>query len=1032
MFTVYTASAGSGKTSRLVVEYLALALPNPKKFKHILAITFTNNATAEMKGRILETLHLFAFSNPSEFNTSLKATFTSIKEKIDPKNITIPFDLYIQKQSKELLQEILYDYDNFAISTIDTFFQRILRAFSFELGISMNYSLEIQLDELHQQTVDILLNKLSIENKELSKRVLNLVETKIEEVGKWKIENDLLSLLGNMFNEDAYMAIKELEKCDKATFDASSQKILMAKRVAKKEVEEIKRAYNAIIVANNLDPKLFQKPFKSPENFDADQFYCEIEKKYKKGIPPEIESLWSTIIPVLTLLKEKSSILKEIQFFGKNLSQLALLIDLKTVIEEIKTQDNLFYLSETNGIIHEEVKDEEAPYLYEKLGSKYSYFFLDEFQDTSKLQWENLLPLIKNALSGQNEFNEMGKVFLFGDIKQAIYRFRNGDSSLLHNLSQLETFQQMVNPYAVKGEHFDLQNLDQNYRSSQSIVHFNNLFFDFWMGNLESSSISSFYKDVKQEVDISKKVGLVSIQFKEKSKKNEELEKVEPRDYLLTQTLLTVQSLIDEGIPFGDIAILVSGNDLGSSMGEWLSQNNIPVISPDSLLLSSSDEVMLLISTLHYLNNSNNKLARLLMGHFLVKSNPALEIDLFKNIENEALFLQFLNSSGIQFSKKRLMNTPLFTLLNDLISLFGLTQKNPFVITLLNKTEEYLKSGNGSLKSYLDWWSEKSSKLALSSPSHVNAVTISTIHKAKGLAYPIVILPFTQYGYKKTKEMQWIKDEKGITGLPYSWVSFTNSGVPEQYEFQNEMERDLSLLDSINKLYVAHTRPKERFYIITQGIDSGNYSKFLYNFIKTKLSEEDLGKTRYWFDGEKFSCEAPKSNTPKKQDHSLAVSNQDVDSDQIYVSNFKLDAQFLAFERTKSTTEEQERGIQIHDFLSTLRDFPQTETQIDEMIAHLSPAIQPYLKTALLKLISDIEYASYFKPHVEALNETTIISETGELLRPDRVVFVDNQVVVIDYKTGSPSIKHQEQIDQYCDTLKLMGYSNVEGKLIYL
>lgn len=1032
MFTVYTASAGSGKTSRLVVEYLALALPNPKKFKHILAITFTNNATAEMKGRILETLHLFAFSQPSDFNSSLKATFLSIKGKIDPTTLALPFDLYIQKQSKELLQEILYDYDNFAISTIDTFFQRILRAFSFELGISMNYSLEIQLDELHQQTVDLLLNKLSVENKELSKRVLNLVETKIEDSGKWKIEKDLLNLLGNMFNEDAYISIKELEKFDKATFDASSQKILLTKRATKKEIEEIKREYVSLIEVNNLDPKLFQKPLKTPENFDADQLYMDVEKKYKKGIPSEIESLWSTIIPLLTLLKEKSSLLKEIQFFGKNLSQLALLIDLKTVIEEIKTQDNLFYLSETNGIIHEEVKDEEAPYLYEKLGNKYSYFFLDEFQDTSKLQWENLLPLIKNALSGQNEFNEMGKVFLFGDIKQAIYRFRNGDSSLLHNLSQIETFRQLVNPYAVEGEHFELQNLGQNYRSSQSIVHFNNSFFENWIQDLNTPTISSFYKDVEQTVDSSREKGYVSIQFMEKKDKNGEDEKVEPRDYLLSETLQTVQSLINEGYNFGDIAVLVSSNDLGSSMGEWLSENNIPVISPESLLLSSSDEVMLLISTLHYLNNSNNKLARLLMGHFLVKSNPELKIELFKNIEEETLFLQFLNRSGIQFSKKRLMNIPLFTLINELISLFGLTQKNPFVITLLNKTEEYLKAGNGSLKSYLDWWSEKSSKLALSSPSHVNAVTISTIHKAKGLAYPIVILPFTQYGNQNTKELQWIKDEKGITGLPYSWVSFTNNGVPEQYEEQFEMEKQLSLLDKINKLYVAHTRPKERLYIITQASNKGNYSKFLYNFIKNRVSEEDLEKTRYWFDGENFSCEPPEFNAPKKKDSPFSVSNPEVDTDQIYVSNFKIDAQFLAFERTKTTTEEQERGIQIHDFLSTLRDFPQTEIQIDEIIAHLSPTIQPYLKKVLHKLVSDIEYAPYFKPQVEALNETTIISETGELLRPDRVVFVDNQVVVIDYKTGTPTIKHQEQIDQYCLKLKEMGYPHVEGKLIYL
>ncbi|HPS72193.1 MAG TPA: UvrD-helicase domain-containing protein, partial [Bacteroidales bacterium] len=198
MFTVYTASAGSGKTSRLVVEYLSLALPVPKKFKHILAITFTNNATAEMKNRILDALRSFAFQPYDQFPESLKATYLAIQSNIDPSKLDLPFELYVKRQASLLLHEILYDFDNFAISTIDAFFQRILRAFSFELGLNMNYNLEIQLDDLYEQTIDLLLNKLSVDNKELSKRVLGLIEAKIENTGKWKIERELTSLLQNI------------------------------------------------------------------------------------------------------------------------------------------------------------------------------------------------------------------------------------------------------------------------------------------------------------------------------------------------------------------------------------------------------------------------------------------------------------------------------------------------------------------------------------------------------------------------------------------------------------------------------------------------------------------------------------------------------------------------------------------------------------------------------------------------------------------------------------------------------------------
>jgi ATP-dependent exoDNAse (exonuclease V) beta subunit len=1026
MFTVYTASAGSGKTSRLVVEYLALALPNPKKYKHILAITFTNNATAEMKGRILETLRSFAFIPFDQLPNALKATYLDIQSIIDLKNNEIPFPLFIQKKSVDLLHEILYDYDNFSISTIDTFFQKILRAFSFELGLNMNYTLEIQLNDLHEQTVDLLLNKLSVDNKELSARILTLVQSKIEDSGKWSVEQDLISLLQNIFNEDAYEAIQALGKMDKNDFDKSAVAMAVLRRNFKNQLKTVIQDYQQLVKKTEADQKLFDKFVKNIESFCSEVFYEQLEKKYKKGIPSEVEQNLPRFLNLLEEIKVKIELEKQLTFFGKNLSQLALLLDLKTVIEEIKEQDNLFYLSETNGLIHEKIKEDDTPFIYEKMGNKFSYFFLDEFQDTSKLQLENLIPLIQNGLAGFNEFKEKGKVFLFGDVKQAIYRFRNGDSSLLHKLSHFDGYKEIINPLGASENEFQLNLMDKNYRSTSGIVQFNNQLFKYLAQTDAFEGLETFYADVVQIPDPSKDKGLVSIRFKNST------DDPDHTQYLLDETLLTIQNLTKENVRFGDMAVLVSSNKLGSNMGEWLSKHNIPVISSDSLLLSSSQEVMTLISSLFYLQNPNNRIARMMIGHFIIRNKPDFQSELFKNIDQESDFLSFLTQFNVQIAKEELINVPLFTLINQLIALFSISENDPFIIMFLDQLDQFLKTADGSIKNFLDWWEQNAEKLSLNAPTESNAVTITTIHKSKGLAYPIVIFPFTQYGNTRTKTNYWIPDEKKLTGLPYSWVQLKNDEVPEEYNHLLEYEKLMTSLDQLNKLYVVHTRPKERLYIITQAKDAGNYSKFLYQFIAKSISDEQRDGSQYYYDGNQFFT----SFSDTKQEGKLGLKSFDQSSDlevsQIYVSNFSLNSQFLAFDFQKTWNEEQERGIFIHRFLSELKRFPENKTEIDLMVLDTPEIYQNYIKKLLLKLITDIEYASYFRNDLSVLNETGIISTDGSLLRPDRVIFMEDHVVVIDYKTGSPLPKHQEQIDLYCSKLKQMGHSNVVGKLVYL
>jgi ATP-dependent exoDNAse (exonuclease V) beta subunit len=323
MFTLYKASAGSGKTFRLVVEYLSLCLPQPEKFKHVLAITFTNNATAEMKSRIVETLSLFAFETEITHNHTYNQVVANIAPHLHEKEQ----HTYIKNQSKKLLEQILYEYDRFTISTIDSFFQRILRAFALEFGLNTQFNLEIEQTDFFNETISVLINRISKNNTQLADRVLDLVENQMLDKGKWKIEWELLKLLKMSMEEEVYLPLQKLKKSKNNDFEQAKKKITQEKN----RLKALKKSYPS-------------KPKKNSEEYEAYQ-----------------------------MLEEQ---LKEIDFFSKNLFQLSLLFDLKMIMDEIKVQDNRFFLSETNALINEKIsKDDEVPFIYEKIGNQYSYFF---------------------------------------------------------------------------------------------------------------------------------------------------------------------------------------------------------------------------------------------------------------------------------------------------------------------------------------------------------------------------------------------------------------------------------------------------------------------------------------------------------------------------------------------------------------------------------------------------------------------------------------------------------------------------------
>lgn len=1041
MFKVYKASAGSGKTTSLVAEYLSICLLRPEKFKNILAITFTNNATAEMKERIIKTLTTFAFEPRSSFSTSDQAIFGKLKTFNSSFESLSESDF--QKKAQNLLQMILDDYPSFTISTIDSFFQRILRSFALELGLNMNYNVEIELNECYNQTIDMVLNRLSKDDPDLSKRILFLVDRQMNTSGRWHLEKELKQTLQSIYDEKSFEPIKGLSEMYNHQNNDSGNNALtdavrdiyerqkQAKDKLKVEIDHIIQLIDSI----GSDASLFisgttgifswaHKLSKEPlrEISKNVQKALSSDSVLKKATPASL-SLHPDIVATCDRISILQAENKKIGIIASHASSLLLLFDLKATMDEIKIHDNLFYLSETNGRIYEEIKDDEAPFIYEKIGNRFSHFFIDEFQDTSKLQWENIKPLIFNSLSSEDFNHESGSAILFGDVKQSIYRFRNGDSRLLNELSTVEGYISNFDR-KVDADSFKIEALDTNYRSSRQVIDFNNKFFKYLSETVfESEKLKTYYADVTQK-NPSSKEGFVHIHFK-----GEE----ESGDYLCEQSINCVREALSQGYEYKDIAILTKANITGSVIANYLTDNNIPVVSSDSLLLYTSEQVALIVNTLRYILNSQDKLAQLAIAEYFCHDNLSQAADIIGTHNSFHEFLQILNNDILPKGKEidierltnvqLLMSMPVFTLVKEIIRIYRLTENNAYVIALLDAVYANFNSQFSDLTQFMTWWEELGVRLSISSSKDTNAVIVTTIHKSKGLQYPIVIYPMTRYRYGNGSETAWVKTKEGeeMTNLPYLLVNTSQSALSgTEYAQTADDESEMTIIDNVNVLYVAHTRAVDGLHIITDQNDKGNYSKFLNNYLQQEgIKPESDSSLDYWLGDRDFSKQ--KKNIPEEASQTI---------EQIYVSDFTLQSEEITYNQLVTT--QQEMGIFIHDFLARLTAFPQTDAEIEMTTSTLDPEEKRVISAIIKKINEDPSLKPYFAPGVKVLNENTILRADGQLRRPDRIVFLDDEVMVIDYKTGKENEAYQRQLDEYCNLLESMGYSNVKSRIIYL
>ena len=1046
-----------------------------EQFRHILAITFTKNSTAEMKERIVQILNAFVFRSQDQWNDSENAIYKMVVRLQPHLNVEL-----VRTRSRELLSKILYDYPDFSVSTIDSFFQRIVRAFAFELGISMSFNVEVTLDECFLQTIDILYNRISDARPDLKDHLMSFMMENMEEEGSWRVDHQLYDLLALIYqNEDAAEPLDQLSRLPNL-----EEKIKEVNdNLSKQRHEVCEMAVKARGICKSLGLK--------PENLVGGKtgIYANLEKAshrenkvsdtirgildsgapfVKTGTPDGEEKNRILTDFVSDFFQKRDEYVKAEAIFGQ-IKSLALLFDLKNIMDEIRERDNKFFLSDTNYKIHCELEETDVPFIYEKVGNRYRHFFIDEFQDTSRMQWDNLIPLLKNALAGGDDC----QTILYGDVKQAIYRFRNGDSRLFSALTQPEANEEYLKllPGDFQRKRYQDEPLESNFRSGGHIVDFNNAFFEnlpHLAGFNYSADVSleqhlayynRYYSFVHQNVPSrNQNKGLVSIQFKDA---------ILPKDeFLVEKTIAAVKEALERGYKEKDIAVLTSSNENGSMLGRELTLAGFHVISAESLQLSSSPEVNFIISVLTYLAHPHDPIARLSIMNFLTQHQEVSqkEEDSSESFTScvacatrDTLFFQWLTERNIVLDLRSLRQKTLLQQVHAIIRIFHLNATDIFVIDLIDNILKCIQENNGELSSFLDWWERKGRKVSLSTPGGGNAITINTVHKAKGLQYPVVIFPMTGFARGAMKKNVWYKVDQDApveTELPYLLLKNDSNLSYFNMSADYEEELMLSMLDHLNKVYVAQTRAMEMMFIIT-GAPSGTGKSGIYNVLLDDFIHQNFReageKNGTLFEGFEQDEKDPLRFWYGDRDlHKRAGGDVGVENtvSQIYCSGFSL-AQ-LSTHVPQTRTKEQEVGIVVHDFLAGLEEFPQNMEEVESMQFTEDQKYQDYIRKALEQIVSDEHWRPYFAKGLSVLKEVSLLPsrQMCEMLtpstslgsqatyRPDRVVLLENETVVIDYKTGQPSERsreaYEDQVAGYVALLSSMGYPAVRGEILYL
>lgn len=1060
--TILKASAGSGKTFNLALEYIALAISGEGDFRQVLAVTFTNKATREMKERIVHFL--------KELSQGSNA---ALSQKLAERTGMLPEE--VRKQASLTLRKILHHYSHFAVSTIDSFNQKILRAFTREIGLIGNFNLELDTGKIVEQGVDHVLDA-SAENPELKRWLLDFIGDKLREGKSWDIKKDLRGLAMELYSENFRQA--EVQYAHTLPGSAQLQSYLdtlkkikyafenQMKTFGKKAIEIATRfglqtedfkygksgVFNYFNKIQRGDPSGYVPTSRVLDCLEnTDNWFTQKSPK-KDAIMQAVQSGLQECLETTLAFREKNyAEYMTAEAIIRNLYTLGLFSEIKNAIDHYKRENDLFLLSDTNAFLREIIGENEAPFIYEKVGSRYLHYLIDEFQDTSRLQWENFRPLVANALAE-------GKGNLaVGDAKQSIYRWRGGNWELIEKELPQNFGEAMIRRRV----------LDTNWRSAPEIVQFNNALFAVLPGvfrqafqglnNEENNTLANdfdlIYQDARQEVSLANtgNRGFVRIDFtaKEKGEKKEDWKAA-----ALLWLKDRIDHLQDTGFAPGAIAILTRTRSEGTEVVDFLHEQNAissihryEVISNESLLLKNYPAVRLLINCLRYIKNTDSELAltNVAVEYFNLKHTPEKLTRLLSTVtlkqEIMALFPpQFIAQLDV-FRKYGLTDA-----VAEIIRIFNLNdlqENTACLMAFQDMAVNFVHDNANDVNAFLEWWDEEKDRQTIKSPETLNAIRVMTIHKSKGLEFEVVIAPFLNWDvdHSPTNDVfLWCENkEKPFSELAVAPLRYSRRLADSYFAEEYFDEKHKAYIDNLNLCYVAFTRARKALFLHAEMPAPGKKEKNTYNVAEllfTSLQHSGFEHTRHFNESEGYfelgTLEPENESETKK-----------IGDTPLFIQNFWHEKTALKRRgRDFLQKEEGERiqkinyGLLVHEILAELKDLGELDLLIRRYYVQglISSEEIQLLSGQFDQIFANPEVAGWFSTGDgwDIKTESSILSADGSEVRPDRVMTKGKSAVIVDFKTGHEEPKHTKQLMLYREKLLEMGYENVSASLLYI